>query len=223
MKTRQDILNYAKSLINYTNYKMGAKWHNYGNNAEKPKLLDCSGFVVWAYKMAGFSIPDGTYHQWQATYEIPQSQLKIGDIGIKEFNAVGMYNHVGIYAGRGMWIHCNFSRNGVTLEKTSIFKYYRRFNNLVFEDDKPQPSKPSVKIKDDNKTSTTKANARIQDNKGDDEVIERKDFLVNNKRVKLDTIFKENKNYVSLQSLKDAGVLNANYDKENKIAVITTK
>jgi hypothetical protein len=54
-------------------------------------------------------------------------------------------------------------------------------------------------------------------------VIERKDFLVNNKRVKLDTIFKENKNYVSLQSLKDAGVLNASYDKENKIAVITTK
>ena len=221
MKSRADILKYAKGLIGYTNYKMGAKWHNYGNNAEKPKLLDCSGFVVWCYKMAGFSIPDGTYHQWQATYEIPQSQLKIGDIGIKEFNGVGMYNHVGIYAGRGMWIHCNFSRNGVTIEKTNVFKYYRRFTNLIFEDDKPQPSKPSVKIKDDNKTSTTKPNS--QNKKEDDEMIVQKDFVVNNKKVKLDTIFKENKNYVSLQSLKDAGVINASYDKENKIAVITSK
>lgn len=223
MKTRQEIITHAKSLIGYTKYLMGAKWHNYNNDSTKPRLLDCSGFVVWCYKMAGFSIPDGTYHQWQATYEIPQSQLKVGDIGIKEFNGVGMYNHVGIYAGRGMWIHCNFSRNGVTLEKTNIFKYYRRFNNLVFEDDKPQPSKQTGKIKDDYKTSTSNPNARIQDNKGDDEVIERKDFLVNNKKVKLDTIFKENKNYVSLQSLKEAGVLNASYDKENKIAVITSK
>lgn len=221
MKKRQDVLNYAKSLIGYTNYKMGAKWHNYNNDPTKPKLLDCSGFVVWAYKMAGFNVPDGTYHQWQASYEIPQSQLKIGDIGIKEFNGVGMYNHVGIYAGRGMWIHCNFSRNGVTLEKTSVFKYYRRFSNLVFEDDKPQLSKPSNSKRDDNKTSTTKPNT--QNKKEDDEMIEQKDFVVNNKKVKLDTIFKENKNYVSLQSLKEAGVINVSYDKENKIAVITSK
>ena len=220
MKSRQDILNYAKSLISYTNYKMGAKWHNYGNNAEKPKLLDCSGFVVWCYKMAGFSIPDGTYHQWQATYEIPQSQLKVGDIGIKEFNGVGMYKHVGIYAGRGMWIHCNFSRNGVTIEKTNVFKYCRRFTNLIFEDDKPQLSKPSNSKKDDNKPSTSNLN---QNKKEDDEMIEQKEFLVNNKKTKLETIFKENKNYVSLQSLKDAEVINASYDKENKIAVITTK
>lgn len=219
MKTRQDILNYAKSLIGYTNYKMGAKWHNYNNVPTKPKLLDCSGFVVWCYKMAGFSIPDGTYHQWQATYEIPQSQLKIGDIGIKEFNGIGMYNHVGIYVGDGLWIHCNHSRNCVTLERTNIFKYYRRFSNLVFEDDKPQFSKPSNSKKDDDKTS--KPNS--QNKKGDDEMIVQKEFLVNNKKTKLDTIFKENKNYVSLQSLKDAGVLNASYDKENKIAVITTK
>ena len=220
MKTRQEILNYAKSLIGYTNYKMGAKWYNYGNNAEKPKLLDCSGFVVWAYKMAGFPIPDGTYHQWQASYEIPQSQLKIGDIGIKEFNGVGMYNHVGIYAGRGMWIHCNFSRNGVTLEKTGVFKYYRRFTNLIFEDDKPQLSKPSNSKKDDKKPSTSNLN---QNKKEDNEMIEQKEFLVNNKKTKLETIFKENKNYVSLQSLKDAGVINASYDKEAKIAVITSK
>ena len=217
MKTRADILNYAKSLISYTNYKMGAKYYNYNNDVNKPKLLDCSGFVVWAYKMSGFSVPDGTYHQWQTSHEISSKDLKVGDIGIKEQGGLGMYNHVGIYAGNGYWIHCNYSRNGVTLEKTDIFKYYRRFNNIIFEDDKQ--SKPNSNKKDDNKTSTTKANSK----KEDDEMIEQKEFIVNNKKVKLDTIFKDNKNYVSLQSLKDAGLINASYDKENKIAVITSK
>ncbi|MGP1488375.1 MAG: C40 family peptidase [Peptoanaerobacter stomatis] len=221
MKTRADILKYAKSLIGFTNYKMGAKHYNYNNDVNKPKLLDCSGFVVWCYKMAGFKVADGTYMQWQTSEEVNYKDLKVGDIGIKEQGGLGMYNHVGIYAGNGYWIHCNYSRNGVTLEKTSIFKYYRRFSNLVFEDDKPQPSKQTGKIKDDNKTSTTKPNTEKR--KEDDEMIEKKEFLVNNKKTKLDTIFKENKNYVSLQSLKEAGVINASYDKENKIAVITSK
>ena len=200
MKSRQDILKYAKSLIGYTNYKMGAKWYNYGNNAEKPKLLDCSGFVVWCYKMAGFNVPDGTYHQWQATYEIPQSQLKIGDIGIKEFNGVGMYNHVGIYAGRGMWIHCNFSRNGVTIEKTNVFKYYRSFTNLIFEDDKPM-QQPKLQI-------------------GDNEVIEKGKFLVNGKPIEVDRIMKDNFQFVKLQDLVKAGLIKAEWDSKTKVTKI---
>ncbi|WP_442609068.1 peptidoglycan amidohydrolase family protein [Peptoanaerobacter stomatis] len=154
--------------------------------------------------MSDFSVPDGTYHQWQASHDISSKELKIGDIGIKESGGVGKYNHIGIYSGDGKWIHCNYSRNGVTLEKTDIFKFYRRFNNVVFEDDKQ--SKPNSNKK-----------------KEDDEMIEQKEFIVNNKKIKLDTIFKDNKNYVSLQSLKDANVLDASYDKVKKIAVITSK
>lgn len=70
LKTRADILKYAESLIGYTNYKLGAKYYNYNNDVNKPKLLDCSGFVVWAYKMAGFNVPDGTYHQWNNSQEV---------------------------------------------------------------------------------------------------------------------------------------------------------
>lgn len=198
LKSRADILKYAKSLIGYTNYKMGAKWYNYGNNAEKPKLLDCSGFVVWAYKMAGFNVPDGTYHQWQNSMEIPQNQLKIGDIGIKEFNGVGMYNHIGIYAGNGLWIHCNFSRNGVTLEKTSVFKYCRRFTNIVFEDDRPA-YKPKI---------------------GDDEMIEKGKFIVNGKPIEMDRIMKGDFQFVKLQDLVKAGLIKAEWDNKSKLTKI---
>lgn len=196
MKKRIDILNAGKSLIGFTNYKMGAKWHTHNNNINKPKLLDCSGFVVWAYKMAGFNVPDGTYHQWNNSHEISAKELQIGDIGIKEQGGLGMYNHVGIYAGDGRWIHCNYSRNGVTLEKTDIFKFYRRFNNVVFEDDKADVRKEEIKV------------------------IEKGKYIIDGKSIEMDRIMKDNMQYVKLQDLVKAGVLKAEWDNKTKITKI---
>lgn len=196
MKKRIDILNAGKSLIGFTNYKMGAKWHTHNNNVNKPKLLDCSGFVVWAYKMAGFNVPDGTYHQWNNSHEISAKELQIGDIGIKEQGGLGMYNHVGIYAGDGRWIHCNYSRNGVTLEKTDIFKFYRRFNNVVFEDDKADVRKEEI------------------------EVIEKGKYVIDGKSIEMYRILKDNMQYVKLQDLVKAGVLKAEWDNKTKITKI---
>lgn len=175
---------------------MGAKWHTHNNNVNKPKLLDCSGFVVWAYKMAGFNVPDGTYHQWNNSHEISAKELQIGDIGIKEQGGLGMYNHVGIYAGDGRWIHCNYSRNGVTLEKTDIFKFYRRFNNVVFEDDKADVRKEEI------------------------EVIEKGKYIIDGKSIEMDRIMKDNMQYVKLQDLVKAGVLKAEWDNKTKITKI---
>ncbi|EHL13117.1 hypothetical protein HMPREF9629_00417 [Peptoanaerobacter stomatis] len=195
MKTRADILKYAKSLIGFTNYKMGAKHYNYNNDVNKPKLLDCSGFVVWAYKMAGFNVPDGTYHQWNNSYKVSAKELKIGDIGIKESGGLGMYNHIGIYAGNGYWIHCNYSRNGVTLEKTDMFKFYRRFRNVVFADNSP---------------------AR----KEEIEVIEKGKYIIDGKSIEMNRIMKDNMQYVKLQDLVKAGVLKAEWDNKTKITKI---
>ena len=175
---------------------MGAKWHTHNNNVNKPKLLDCSGFVVWAYKMAGFNVPDGTYHQWNNSHEISAKELQIGDIGIKEQGGLGMYNHVGIYAGDGRWIHCNYSRNGVTLEKTDIFKFYRRFNNVVFEDDKADVRKEEI------------------------EVIEKGKYVIDGKSIEMYRILKDNMQYVKLQDLVKAGVLKAEWDNKTKITKI---
>ena len=196
MKKRIDILNAGKSTIGFTNYKMGAKWHTHNNNVNKTKLLDCSGFVVWAYKMARFNVPDGTYHQWNNSHEISAKELQIGDIGIKEQGGLGMYNHVGIYAGDGRWIHCNYSRNGVTLEKTDIFKFYRRFNNVVFEDDKADVRKEEI------------------------EVIEKGKYVIDGKSIEMYRILKDNMQYVKLQDLVKAGVLKAEWDNKTKITKI---
>ena len=38
-------------------------------------------------------------------------------------------NHVGIYVGNGMWIHCTGSpTNMVVMNNTSCFRYYRTLN-----------------------------------------------------------------------------------------------
>lgn len=125
-------------------YKLGAK-------ALPPKIpthLDCSGFVRYCYKVAGVNIPDGTYFQWDASNSINAKDLKIGDLGFKFDPTMSTgTNHIGIYAGSGKWIHCNGTRNGITLEKTNIFPYARRvkgvsFTNVKLEEDEDMARKP---------------------------------------------------------------------------------
>lgn len=202
MKTRQDILIYAKSLLNYTNYKLGAKYYTHNNNQKKPKYLDCSGFVVWCYKMSGFNVADGTYMQWQTSESVLEKELKIGDIGIMKENGTGTYNHVGIYAGDGYWIHCNYSRNGVTLEKTNIFKYPRRFINVVFEEDHITNREKEKIIKKGDKMP------RIIEIESDGKI------------PTVTSINVDNYEYVKLQDLAKLGLLKVSYDVKNKRPII---
>ncbi|SKB28258.1 NlpC/P60 family protein [Acetoanaerobium noterae] len=116
-------------------YKLGAK----AMPPTIPKVLDCSGFVRYCYKIVGVDIPDGTWYQWHASNSIKVSDLKIGDLGFKHDPGVERgINHIGIYAGDGKWIHCNASRNGITLEKTTIFPYARRIKGVSFTNVKPE-------------------------------------------------------------------------------------
>jgi len=210
MKTRQDILIYAKSLLNYTNYKLGAKYYTHNNNQKKPKYLDCSGFVVWCYKMSGFNVADGTYMQWQTSESVLEKELKIGDIGIMKENGTGTYNHVGIYAGDGYWIHCNYSRNGVTLEKTNIFKYPRRFKNIKFDDDKQ-------------KDSTDKSNTITSDtskSEVDKEMVKMIQIESNGKVPTVNAINKDGNYYVKLRDLDKLGLLKVDYNQATKRPIV---
>lgn len=202
MSKREEILNNAKSLIGYTNYKLGAKYYTHNNNKEKPKYLDCSGFVVWCYKMSGFNVADGTYMQWQTSESVLEKELKIGDIGIMKENGTGTYNHVGIYAGDGYWIHCNYSRNGVTLEKTNIFKYPRRFINVVFEEDHIVNREKEKIIKKGDKMPR---------------IIE---IESGGKIPTVTSINVDNYEYVKLQDLAKLGLLKVSYDVKNKRPII---
>ena len=109
-------------------YRLGAK----AVPPSIPKELDCSGFVRYCYLYAGANVKDGTYYQFNNSNSIKHADLRVGDLGFMQTPDSPGTNHVGIYAGDGKWIHCNFSRNGITLEKTNIFPYARRFKGISF-------------------------------------------------------------------------------------------
>ncbi|MBP2028437.1 cell wall-associated NlpC family hydrolase [Acetoanaerobium pronyense] len=109
-------------------YRLGAK-------AVPPRIpthLDCSGFVRYCYLASGSNVKDGTWHQWHDSNPVKLSDLRIGDLGFLQPASSPGINHIGLYAGDGKWIHCNSSRNGITLEKTNIFPYTRRFKGINF-------------------------------------------------------------------------------------------
>ena len=110
-------------------YELGAK----AVPPNIPTKLDCSGFVRYCFLSAGVFIPDGTYHQFNAS--LPVDKVRVGDVGFLQLPTQKGINHVGIYVGDGLWMHCNYSRNGITIEKTNMFKYIRRFRGVEEEYD----------------------------------------------------------------------------------------
>jgi len=148
-QTRTDLINVAKSLLGRVSYFWGGKsaagWNsNWGNltyvsaagsktsGTNQPYGLDCSGFVDWAYKTAGFGnlMNGGTTDQWENSYAIAENELEVGDIVFQGTPANAGINHVGLYIGRDsdgqkQYIHCA-SGKGVTINGYAGFKYWRR-------------------------------------------------------------------------------------------------
>lgn len=108
-------------------YKLGAK----AMPPTIPTHLDCSGFVRYCYKVGGATISDGTYYQFNQSEKV--DKLQIGDLGFLQLPADKGTNHIGIYLGDGTWMHCNYSRNGITVEKTNMFKHHRRIKGITYK------------------------------------------------------------------------------------------
>ena len=69
-----------------------------------PSGFDCSGLVLYSYKLAGLSLPRDTEHQRQASRIVRVSSLRRGDLLF--FDQQGKKNsHVGIYLGDGQFVH----------------------------------------------------------------------------------------------------------------------
>lgn len=146
-QNRKELFNTAISLIGRVPYLWGGKskcsgydsyWWSFNENGQQ-NGLDCSGYIQWIYRTAGYS--KETYEKIGSTAatlknccRIRKIDLQIGDLGLLHEDN-GAVNHVGMYIGNGYFIHCSSSAGTVTIGKGDEigFKIFARVDNIEKE------------------------------------------------------------------------------------------
>ncbi|MFT5426712.1 MAG: murein DD-endopeptidase [Gammaproteobacteria bacterium] len=89
-----EIFSYAQSVLG-TAYRYGGA---------DPSGFDCSGLVEYSHLHAGIRVPRTSLAQYDAAQSVPRSALKPGDVIFFNLDQKKT-SHVGIYAGKGRFIH----------------------------------------------------------------------------------------------------------------------
>ncbi|MEI6915094.1 MAG: NlpC/P60 family protein [Armatimonadota bacterium] len=88
--------------------------------------FDCSGFTRWVYSKQGVSLPHSAAAQSGRGARISKDSLKPGDLVF--FQTRGRrIGHVGVYTGKGKFVHASNPRGGVKVDSLSSGYYGRRF------------------------------------------------------------------------------------------------
>jgi hypothetical protein len=86
----------------------------YSWGGDSPRTgFDCSGFVRFVYGHFGLALPHSSYADFDLGVRVPRGALRPGDLVF--FDGVG---HVGLYVGRGRFIHAPHS--GTSVQITSL-------------------------------------------------------------------------------------------------------
>lgn len=93
-----------------------------------PGGFDCSGFVSWAFKQAGYSIPSSTAGLQSVGTKVSYSDIRPGDLVF--FDTYKTNGHVGIYVGNGNWIGAQNS-TGLAIASMDNSYWKSKFNGHV--------------------------------------------------------------------------------------------
>ena len=120
--TRLQIAAIAKSY-------QGKVQYAYGQRNESKLIFDCSSFTQFVFKKAGIRIGWGATAQTKYGDKIASaSNLKIGDLiifsKVKDRSKIG---HVGIYIGKGKFIHNLNPANDVVISDLTTGSWKSRF------------------------------------------------------------------------------------------------
>ena len=100
----QNLVEYAKQFVGYP--------YVYGGNS-LTNGTDCSGFTKLIYAQYGVNLPRTAYDQAFVGYEVPISQIQIGDLVLSGYG--GTTHHVAIYIGGNQLVHALNSNVGIVI------------------------------------------------------------------------------------------------------------
>ena len=112
-----NIENTAKSLLG-TDYQYGANG---------PYQYDCSSFTKYVFAKQGINLPRVSRDQAQRGQYIQAGQLKKGDLIFFDSKKSTKVSHVGIYLGRGDFIHASSAQDKVTISNLNSNYYSKHF------------------------------------------------------------------------------------------------
>jgi uncharacterized protein YgiM (DUF1202 family) len=116
---RAEVVAYAKEFLG-CKYKYGSM---------NGKTFDCSGFTSYVYKHFGYSLGRSASGQVSDGKKVAsRDELKPGDVVLFRDPAInrGAASHVGIYVGKGQFIHSSSRGGGVKYNSLSDY-YYNKY------------------------------------------------------------------------------------------------
>jgi cell wall-associated NlpC family hydrolase len=96
-------------VVRYARRFLGVRYR-YGGASPRTGF-DCSGFVAFVYRHFGVALPHYSVAQFSLGRRVPRRGLRAGDLVF--FDGLG---HVGIYVGRGRFIHAPHAGTRVSIE-----------------------------------------------------------------------------------------------------------
>lgn len=88
--------------------------------------FDCSGLTMTVYRQNGLNLPRVSRHQFRSGRNISVSALNRGDLVFFATDGSGRVSHVGIYIGRGQFIHAPAEGKNVRTESLAHPYYSAR-------------------------------------------------------------------------------------------------
>ncbi len=105
--------------------------HRYRYGGASPSGFDCSGFVYYVYKQAGYTIGRDTNAQYSSGTRVGFNNLQPGDIVLFSNTYRRGLSHAAIYIGGGKIIHAVNENTGVTISNLNSSYWRSHFTTGV--------------------------------------------------------------------------------------------
>ena len=117
-----------KRVVNTAKRYLGVPYRRGGAT---PEGFDCSGYVMYVFRRNGMSLPRSAEDQFHRGRRIALRAAGPGDLVFFNTQGGGRITHVGIYLGRGRFIHAPSTGKKVSITRLNNPYWKRRFIGSV--------------------------------------------------------------------------------------------